>query len=179
MINNIEVEIKSFISKEEYNRLLHFFHAHSTFVNTQNQDTYYFKGEDDLRIKKDEKSATIVLKKGVLHDEKREELEVSVPLDDFEKLEMMFLALGHEVEIKWQRIRHNFEWLGITVSVDHTLGYGYILELEKMSNKENKEEILVFLKEKLEELNIDLTPRDVFDTKYRDYKENWRELISR
>tara|TARA_Y100000310_G_C20632880_1_gene789580 strand:- start:118 stop:660 length:543 start_codon:yes stop_codon:yes gene_type:complete len=174
----IEVEIKSFISKEQYDSLLQYFHSNSRFLNTQNQDTYYFKGDDDLRIKKDEKNATIVLKKGIVHDEKREELEVTVPLCDFEKLEMLFLAMGHEVEIKWQRQRHNFEWSGITVSVDHTVGYGYIIELEKMANAKNKDEVLLFLKQKLQELNVQLTPREVFEIRFLDYKENWKELIN-
>jgi predicted adenylyl cyclase CyaB len=174
----IEVEVKSFITKEQYDNLLEFFHSNSTFTNTQNQDTFYFKGKNDFRIKKDEKKATIVLKKGVLHDEKREELEVNVPKEDFEKLEQLFLVLGHVVDIQWKRKRHNFLWDGINVSVDHTLGYGYILELEKMSDEENKEENLLFLKEKLQELNVKLTQRDVFEKKFSDYKENWKELIN-
>lgn len=174
----IEVEIKSFITKDQYDSLLEFFHNNSTFTNTQNQDTFYFKGKNDFRIKKDENSATIVLKKGIIHDEKREELEVNVPKEDFEKLEQLFLALGHVVDIQWKRKRHNFQWCGINVSVDHTLGYGYILELEKMSSDENKEENLLFLKEKLQELNVELTQRSVFEKKFSDYKMNWKELIN-
>ena len=91
-------------------------------------------------------------------------------------MERLFLLLGYEIEIKWFRNRHSFEWNGINVSVDYTKGYGYILELEKMSDEESKDEALKELKEKLVELDIKLTPREEFDEKCEDYKLNWREL---
>jgi hypothetical protein len=61
--------------------------------------------------------------------------------------------------------------------LDFTKGYGYILELEKMSNKEEKVKTLEFLREKLNQLNIPLTPKDEFQNKYLNYKENWKTLV--
>jgi hypothetical protein len=37
---------------------------------------------------------------------------------------------------------------------------------------------LMELKDKLNELNIPLTPREEFDERYNYYKENWRRLIA-
>ena len=116
------------------------------------------------------------MKKGAIHDEHREEIEIKVPRGDFEKLEKLFLGLGYSVEIKWFRKRHSFLWEGIDVAIDFTKGYGYIVELEKMATEKNKEKTVAMLKEKLSELNIPLTPKEEFAKKYEFYKKNWRRL---
>lgn len=176
MTQNIEVEIRSFISKEKYEELLNFFRQNAEFVKEDFQETHYFDCEQDLRIQKNNQGSKIWLKKGKIHDDAREEIEIKTQ-DDFENLEKLFNALGHNVEIKWLRDRKQFNWNEIKVCLDYTKGYGYIIELEKMTNQENKEEVLKKLKEKLNELEIPLTPRQEFEDKYNHYKENWEELI--
>ena len=175
-MKNIEVEIRSFISAERYRELLAFFHKEGAFLNEDNQETYYFDAEQDLRIQRNNTHSKIWLKKGQLHDEHREELEIKFEKDKFELLEKLFLALGYNTQIKWFRKRHTFTWEGISVMLDYTKGYGYIIELEKMSTEEEKEKSLSLLKEKLRMLNISLTPKEEFETKYKHYKENWRTL---
>jgi len=174
---NIEVEIRSFISKEQYNELLEFFKKEAEFINEDFQETYYFNTKEDLRIQRNNFFSKIWLKKGNVHDEQREEIEVKFKREDFEKLEKLFLDLGINIEIKWFRKRHAFKWQDIDVAVDYTKGYGYIIELEKMSNEENKDQTLELLKQKLKLLDIPLTPREEFDKKYNYYKENWRNLV--
>jgi len=173
---NIEVEIRSFITKEKYEELLDFFKKEGEFVNEDHQETYYFDAGQDLRIQKNNFFSKIWLKKGEIHDDHREEIEIKFPKEDFEKLEKLFLSLGFNVEIKWFRTRHTFRWKGIDVMVDYTKGYGYIIELEKMSTEEEKGKVLEMLKEKLKLLNIHLTPKEEFGRKYNYYKENWRNL---
>ena len=51
-MNNIEVEIRSFISPEKYQELLFFFHKEGKFLNEDEQETYYFDAEEDLRIQR-------------------------------------------------------------------------------------------------------------------------------
>ena len=53
-MENIEVEIKSFITKEEYDELVKFFRKNAEFINEDNQTTYYFDCEQDLRIQKND-----------------------------------------------------------------------------------------------------------------------------
>jgi adenylate cyclase class IV len=89
----------------------------------------------------------------------------------------LFLALGYNIEIKWFRTRNTFEWKNITVTIDFTRGYGYIIEFEQISDEANKETALVYLREKFSELGIELTAKSVFDERFQFYKENWRELI--
>jgi predicted adenylyl cyclase CyaB len=174
---NIEVEIRSFISKEEYEQLLKFFKENAKFVKEDFQETHYFDCEQDLRIQKNNKGSKIWLKKGKIHDDIREEIEIFTENESFDNLGKLFNELRYNVEIKWLRSRNQFDWNGIKVCIDYTKGYGYIIELEKLGSEENKEEVLKELKQKLNELNIPLTSREEFDERYNYYKENWRRLI--
>ena len=172
----IEVEIRSFISKERYSELLEFLKINTKFINEDYQETYYFDSQEDLRIQKNNFFSKIWLKKGKIHDEFREEVEIKFNKEDFNKLEKLFLTLGFNVNIKWFRTRHTFQWDDINIMLDYTKGYGYIIELEKMSNEEDKEAVLRELKEKLKLLDIEQTPKEEFNEKYNYYKENWKTL---
>lgn len=176
-MSNIEVEIRSFITKEQYDRLLDFFNKEGELVCTDNQETFYFSGQEDLRIQKNNYFSKVWLKKGKIHDEFREQIEIKFEKEDFDRLASLFLSLGFEIAIKWYRTRHVFKWQDIDVSVDYTKGYGYIIELEKMTTDEGKEKILDLLKQKMQLLDIPLTPREDFDKKYQEYKENWQKII--
>ena len=173
---DIEVEVRSFISEEQYNNLLTFMQKNAKLIKKDNQTTYYFSGDDDLRIQKNDFFSKIWLKKGNIHDPHRKEIELKFDKEKFDQLEKLFLSLGYTVDIKWFRKRNLFSWNDIEVAIDFTKGYGYIIELEKMSNEQEKEQVYEFLKEKLKELKIALTPKEEFDKKYNYYKENWREL---
>jgi predicted adenylyl cyclase CyaB len=177
MMKNIEVEVRSFIPKEKYEELIDFFNKNAKFVKEDYQITYYFSGDHDLRIQKNNFFSKIWLKKGRIHDKYREEIEIRCKKEDFEKLYRLFLSLGYEVEIKWFRKRHEFEWKGISVMIDYTKGYGYIIEFEKICSEEEKEETYQLLKQKMLELGIELTSKEVFEKKFEYYKKNWRTLV--
>ena len=173
----IEVEVRSFVSTEKYKELIEFFSKKGKIISTDNQITYYFACDEDLRIQKNDFFSKIWLKKGKIHDEFREEIEIKYHKDDFEKLEKLFLAIGYSVAIKWFRTRHTFEWKDVNVMVDYTKGYGYVIELEKKTDEKGKDKTLEMLKQKMKLLNIPITPKKEFDEKYEFYKKNWRELV--
>ena len=173
----IEVEVRGFITKEKYDELLEFFKKNAKFINEDYQETYYFDSDADLRIQRNKFFSKIWLKKGKIHDDFREEIEIKFKRDDFEKLEKLFLDLGFNVEIKWFRKRYHFKWEKIDAMLDYTKGYGYIIELEKISSEDEKEKILEMLKNKLKIIGVKLTPREEFDRKYKHYKKNWRKLV--
>ncbi len=176
-MENIEVEVRSFISKEKYEVLLGFFKRDAEFIKEDYQETYYFDCDEDLRIQKNDYFSKIWMKKGVIHDESREETEIKFDKDDFDKLEKLFLSLGYGVKIKWFRKRFAFKWKGMDICLDYTKGYGYIIELEKMCSPGEEKETLGMLKQNLNELDVELTPRGEFDKQYEYYKKNWRGLI--
>lgn len=176
-MKNIEVEIRSFITKSQSDRLLKFFKNNAKLLMKDNQKTYYFDCKEDLRIQKNNHFSKIWFKKGKIHDNHREEIEIRFPRNDFEKLENLFLTLGHKVKIKWFRKRNEFRWKGVNVCLDFTKGYGYIIELEKMANPQTKKEVLSDLQKKMKSLGIQLTPRAEFEKKFRYYEKNWQRLI--
>ncbi len=175
-MNNIEVEIKSLITKEKYEELLKFFERNATLTKEDYQETFYFDENSNLRIQRGTSSAKLWHKSGNVHDEFMEEIEIETKRDDFEKLEKFLNKLGHNVKIKWFRKRKQFDWKGIEVCLDYTKGYGYIIEIEIMSSEEEKEKNLAILKQKFGELNIEITPKEEFKKKYENYIKNWEEL---
>lgn len=174
---NIEVEVRSFISEEKYFGLIDFFKENAKLIKEDSQETHYFDCEQDLRIQKNNFASKIWMKKGKIHDDFREEIEIVTDKNDFEKLKKLFENLNHNIEITWLRERKQFDWDGIKVCLDFTEGYGHILELENMGSEENKDKILEELNQKLNELNIEQSTKEEFDEKYQYYRKNWRNLI--
>ena len=174
---SIEVEIRSFISKEKFDALLDFFKKNASLVKEDYQETFYFDCDQDLRIQRNNFFSKICLKKGNIHDDYREEIEIKFDRDEFEKLEKLFLSLGYNVEIKWFRKRFEFKWDDIKVCLDYTKGYGYIIELEKICSENKKESELEKLKQKLKSLGVEITPKEEFNKKFLYYKKNWRSLV--
>ncbi|MBR9682891.1 MAG: CYTH domain-containing protein [Candidatus Aenigmarchaeota archaeon] len=175
-MNNIEAELRSFITKEQYDKLLDFFNKNAELTKRDYQESRYFDCEEDLRIQQSKKYAKLWLKKGRVHDEAREEIEIKVDRKDFDKLEDLLNGIGLNVEIKWFRDRHQFDWKGVKVCIDYTKGYGHILELEKLCSEAEKEKCLEELRERFKELEIEVTPREHFEKKYAHYRKNWKEL---
>lgn len=176
-MKNIEVELRSIISEEQYHELLDFLKKNAEFVNEDNQETHYFDAKDDLRIQKNDFFSKIVLKKGKLHDDMREETEVKCGKDDFDSLKRLFADLGFQIAVKWFRKRHSFRWEGVDVTVDNTKGFGYILEMEKITDDDNKNEALELLKNKASLLGIKVASKEELQRKFQHYRENWKELI--
>lgn len=173
---NIEVEIKSFISKLQFDHLNNYFLKNAKLLYEDNQETCYFSGPKDIRSQKNKNAAKLIFKTGRVHDEQRGEVEVKIDKEDYDNLQLIARELGLNPEIIWYRDRKVFQWEDVEVSMDYTKGYGYILELEKLSNEAHKDHDLKLLKSKLRTLRIKLTSREDFEKAFEHYKKNWREL---
>jgi len=174
---NIEAELRSFITKEQYFDLISFFEEEGKKIKEDMQETYYFDTPQDLRIQKNEYYGKVWLKKGQLHDDHREELEIKFEKKDFRTMRDLFEALGFGVEIKWKRKRIVFEWRDVEVMLDYSEGYGYIIEMEKMSTHEEAGHAVTVLKMYFDELGIPVTPKEEFKERYNYYKEHWKEIL--
>ena len=177
IIRGLILDSRDLFSKEKYEELLEFFRQNARLVKEDYQETYYFDSEQDLRIQKNNAGGKIWLKKGKLHDDYREEIEIRFAREDFDKVHNLFMTLGYGIDIKWFRKRFEFDWQGVKVCLDYTKGYGYIIELEEMSDELGKEDVLKLLREKLRELGVEETSKEIFNKKFDYYKENWRNLI--
>lgn len=172
-----EVELRSFISDADYSRLEDYFRSNAEFLGADDQVTLYFDTPKDVRIQCNSLYAKVWYKGGVLHDQSREEIEVRFVREDFDKMERIFAAMGYNVKTKWFRKRLSFDWQGITVALDDTRGYGKILELEILTPESGEEEALDRLCAKMSELKIEITPREEFDRRFKEYEADWRALV--
>jgi adenylate cyclase class IV len=82
--------------------------------------------------------------------------------------------IGFCTKIKWFRIRRKYLLDCVDISLDYTVGYGYIVEAEVIidndKNLQNAKEKVYALFNKL---NVKVTPEAIFTKKYNDYKMNW------
>ena len=172
----IEVEKRSFVDENKYLELIEKLKSEGYFLKEQKQITYYFKGEIDFRIMFTKEFSKLWLKKGIIHDDAREEIEVKVDNQYRSELLRMLELLGYQVEIKWFRKRLEIDYQGYYLTIDHSAGYGYIVEIEKMvkdaalidETKKELEDILI-------SLGIEISSKEEFVNKYEDYKVNWSE----
>lgn len=173
----IEAELRSFVSREKFHELKRFFERNGEFVKEDEQETHYFDAPVDLRIQRNRFFSKIWFKKGAMHDESREEVELRFDRGEFDKLGEIFSALGIGTKVKWFRKRVMFKWKGVNVCLDDTKGYGMILELEELCPPGNEEKVLESLAEKMAELGVEPTSKEELDRKFADYLENWERLI--
>lgn len=174
----IECELRAFIDDARHAALLKRFRAEAEARGEDEQVTYYLDAPVDVRIQRNASYAKIWLKKGALHDEAREEIEVRCAKEDFGTLERLFAALGYGVQIKWFRKRHAFRLGAIDITLDDTKGYGKIVEFEKLCPPDGKEAALADLRAAMRRFGIDQTPKEEFDARYARYKEHWKELTA-
>ena len=99
-MKNIEIEVRSFITKKEYEKLQRILKKEAKFIDSIEEETVYFEAKNkDLRLRKNEKEAFLILKEGKIHDDSREEIEVRIKRDDFSKIEKIFKRLGYRDKI--------------------------------------------------------------------------------
>jgi predicted adenylyl cyclase CyaB len=179
MSAQIEVEVRSFITDQQYAAIRTRLDREFEFRKELNETTVYFAGEKDLRMRKNEDGAFVILKEGKIHDDYRKEFEIGLKPEDFDCMAKLFSSLGYEIEIEWRRRRREYHKWGMKVLLDDTAGYQEILELEKMAEEGREEAVHAELAQIMQGFGIeDITSKEEFDRKYEDYKQNWKGLIT-
>jgi len=174
---DIEVEIRSFVSDKQYNAILSKLEKTAKYVSETEEETVYFSSDKDLRLRRNRKEASIILKEGKIHDNFRKEYEVKFNVVDFEKMEDLLKSLGYEIKIKWFRRRLKYEQDDVKIFLDETRGYGKIIEIEKMVNLGEEKIVYKNLENRLKDFDIKITSKDEFNSAFEYYKNNWESLI--
>lgn len=174
---DIECEIRSFIDADKLAALDAKFRDEGEYLGEERQETHYFDCEQDLRVQKSDSGAKLWLKKGALHDDAREEIEIRFSRDDFPKIGRLLAELGYEVGIKWFRHRRRYAWRGVKATLDSTRGYGDIIELESVVSEDGKASALVRLRGLMAELDVEATTREEFERRYESYRAGWRKAV--
>lgn len=174
---NIEVEIRALVTKEKYAELRERLDAECEFSGEEHQVSYYFDAPVDLRAQESDTYSKIWMKSGAMHEGSRKELELQFAKQDIAVAKELFTALGFPVNIIWDRKRRTYRSDDITICLDDTKGYGYIIEVELMSNEgeegASRERLLALFKK----YAVDETPKAEFDAKFADYKVHWKRYL--
>lgn len=137
MKKNIEIEFRSIITKEDYNRVGRYLKINAVDLGVDDKDVYFFILKDKLfkvvnNVNK--KTAKIVLKLTKIgHGTHFEEIEINIKQVDFEKATGMFKKLDFSDKImRTYQKRHNFDLNGVEVALKWSEIWGYHIELEKI-----------------------------------------------
>ncbi len=175
-----EVEYKFVLRGDDKNKLVSFLNeAGAKLKKQESQDNWYYKapGDLDLRLRRTDNEAYLILKKGWMHNENREETEVPINKNDFEATDSILRNLGYEYDTKWARTRYEYHLNGYTVVLDNNVGYGWVAEIERRvregTEKHAQNDILQLAKK----IGIEPTPKEHFDKMYAHYKQHWRHYM--
>ncbi|MFH1456256.1 MAG: hypothetical protein ABIF40_04890 [archaeon] len=172
----IENEVRGLISRNKYQDFLKLFSREGELVKVDEQLTYYFKGDQELRIQQNLSHAFVQVKIGGINSEQKQKITVRYAHEQFPELKLLFLNLGYEINSVWKRKRHEFRWGGVKVTLNDTLGYGCLIDMEVMSQEQNPE-IVNELKNKFCSLGIEPTTQEVMDDKFEWFQRHWKTFI--
>lgn len=172
-----EIEYKFVLKPKDKTRLEKYLKKNKAkLTKKETQDNWYYvaSGKNDLRIRRNDKEAFLILKRGWMHSDCRDEIEVKVERSDFKRLDEIFISLGYKYDTKWYRKRLEYKLTDFNITLDFNAGYGWVTEIEKIirtgSEKKAKQDILNFAKE----IGIKPASQSLFDKMYKFYKKNWQ-----
>lgn len=175
-----EIEYKFILKPKDKNRLEKFLKQNKAkLVSQGTQDNWYYiaPGKNDLRIRRTEKVAYLILKKGWMHDDERDEIEIKVDRKYFLRLDEILRALGYKYDTKWYRQRKKYRYKNFNITIDFNAGYGWVTEIEREvcsgGEKKAKAEIINLARK----IGIKPAPKLLFDKMYHYYKKRWPYYI--
>jgi len=172
-----EIEVKFLLSDTDRQILKDFLEAKGLEPHfRETQDNYYYNSPEglDLRIRRTDTNAYLILKKGWMHDEDREELEVRVDEEAFDTLDSILTNLGYDYNTKWHRERTEYHYHDFAITLDFNAGYGWVAEIEKVVSEGEEDSAKQEISALAQEIGLQPTPPEVFDKMYHYYKKNWQ-----
>lgn len=172
-----EIEYKFILDIKSKNKLEKYLKKEKAqLVKNETQDNWYYKAQKqlDLRIRRTDNKAFLILKNGWMHNVNRDEIEVKTARANFNNLDKILTSLGYKYDTKWYRKRSQYKLGNLNITIDFNAGYGWVTEIERITKKggekKAEEEILKFAKK----IGIKPASQKLFDKMYKFYKKNWR-----
>lgn len=171
----IEVELRAFITSQQYDCLLQYLLKEGEEVEHTRQITYYLDHGVDTRVQIFGDGGRVWQKLGKMHQSARKEYEIIMSRSDARKMLEIFHNLDFNVRVCWFRERRKFNVGKIAVALDNTIGYGRILEAEISCEEGEVELNRQVLLDFLNKLDITPTNKQTMDMAFSDYLRTWRE----
>jgi len=172
-----EIELKSLLSKEQYEKLFEELPQKMKLINEETIHTTRYR-PGDLRLRHSDKTCEIVCKEGDVTKISRR--EVKIPLVSKEKINyfsQIFKLLDFRPDPSWTKHKKEFEYhfngFSYIICLQHIEKFAYVLEVEFLSDEDNSHIHEPNLRAIFKELGCDpINPED-FLNKIQEYiKEN-------
>jgi len=138
-----EVECRAFVTKEKLEELREFLSAKAKDLGVDNKDTHFFiLPEKLLKVvhNMSKNNAKIVLKSHALGGgHGAEEIEVKIDTEQVDDSVKLLKQLGFVKIVHSFQERHNFLYKNVEISLKHSEHWGYHVELEVMTDKEENQ----------------------------------------
>lgn len=175
----IEIELRAFINEDQYKNIFSILRSSSVEIEKNvKQITYYLDAGTDTRIHISSSGGGLRQKLGKMHENARKEIELHLTNDEAMIMKNIFLNLGFKIKVIWYRIRHTFQNNNIKISLDNTIGYGMILEVEMLSEDRDIKSQEKYLENFINSFGLEPTPKEISDDKLSVYILNWRKLTN-
>lgn len=117
----------------------------------------------------------LVAKSGELHGSVRKEYELSVD-STLEQLDELLITAGNNLKSRWYRRRETLGKDGISICLDRNDGYGFVVEIEKMSyTDDGADESVLMIRTLADSLGLEEISKATLDKMYKHYTDNWSD----
>ena len=132
----IEVELRGFLTEDEFKLKLKELQTISTSFEEDHRDTVFFmlsKATLKVTHMKSKKQAKIAYKAGDINSTTgQDEIEISIPVEEYENTIILFQNLGFTNKQITSQIRYNLKIDNFEVSMKWSRDWGHHFEVEKM-----------------------------------------------
>lgn len=168
----MKVEKRTFISKEKYDQLVAFLDQNSVKKKREYQIVNTFRSDHDFRIIVTKHYIKLNLKK---NGRTSEEYNVMINPIYHQDLIGIYQNLGMVITLKRYRIRNQYIYQNLFITVDDVHKYGYVLRVmaeDQETGTKAEEALTSFLKQQA----VTLLPSSEFNERFTTYRLNWPEF---
>jgi len=170
-----EIEMKALLSEEQYNQLKQELPQRMCQINEDTIHTTRFR-PGDVRLRHSNKIKEVVCKEGDATTVSKKEISLVLPTTEhLEKLAQIFEILGLKSYPSWishkQEFEYEFNGYNYVVCLQHIENFAYILEVEFISEDDDKHIHEPNLKAIIKELGCEPINNEQFSEQIKKYIE--------
>ena len=162
-----KVTVKTFLDAEKYKELIE---KYNNILHTEKQVVFFFENSQ-LRFIRTKRYCGLSFKEKI----------VKIDNEYLENMDYILNSIGLIPSVKWYRTRSkaNLEY-EISINLDYVVGYGYLLEVNKIIQDKSKiDTTKIELGNFIESLDIELMDQSIINKKYDEYTLNWERLTNK
>ncbi len=162
-----KVTVKTFLDAEKYKELIE---KYNDILHTEKQVVFFFENSQ-LRFIRTKRYCGLSFKEKI----------VKIDNEYLENMDYILNSIGLIPSVKWYRTRSkaNLEY-EISINLDYVVGYGYLLEVNKIIQDKSKiDTTKIELGNFIESLDIELLDQSIINKKYDEYTLNWERLTNK